>query len=270
MTDLLKLAVEAHGGLQRWEQLSRFSAAASITGAIWDLKGKPGLLEDVVLEGETRDQRLAISPFPRAGRYATWEPYRQTIETAEGVLVDERLNPAASFAGLTRQSPWDYFQVAYFASEGNWNYFAAPFILARSDFVTEETGPWHEDGQTWRGLLVTYPDTVVAHTRQQTYYFDGSGLLRRLDYRVQHPGRRPRGALPLALPRVRRDQGPHPAPGLRPQPRRLPRPRPGLDRHRHHQRHVQLAAIPRGRSRCPQAGLPLSRPRGGRPGRRAG
>jgi hypothetical protein len=53
VTDLLKLAVEAHGGLQRWEQFSRFSAAASITGAIWDLKGKPGLLEDVVLEGET-------------------------------------------------------------------------------------------------------------------------------------------------------------------------------------------------------------------------
>ena len=184
MADLLKLAVEAHGGMQRWEQLSRFSATGSITGAIWDLKGKPGLLEDVILEGETRDQRLTITPFPRAGRYATWEPYRQTIETAEGVLVDERLDPAASFAGVTRQSPWDYFQVAYFASEANWNYFAAPFILARPDFVTEETAPWHEDGQTWRSLLVTYPDTVVAHTTQQTYYFDDAGLLRRLDYSV--------------------------------------------------------------------------------------
>ena len=184
MADLLKLAVEAHGGMQRWEQLSRFSATGSITGAIWDLKGKPGLLEDVILEGETRDQRLTITPFPRAGRYATWEPYRQTIETAEGVLVDERLDPAASFAGVTRQSPWDYFQVAYFASEANWNYFAAPFILARPDFVTEESAPWHEDGQTWRSLLVTYPDTVVAHTTQQTYYFDDAGLLRRLDYSV--------------------------------------------------------------------------------------
>jgi hypothetical protein len=50
--------------------------------------------------------------------------------------------------------------------------------------VTEETGPWHEDGQTWRSLLVTYPDTIVAHPRQQTYYFDDAGLLRRLDYSV--------------------------------------------------------------------------------------
>jgi hypothetical protein len=31
------------------------------------------------------------------------------------VLVAERLDPAASSAGLTRQSPWDDFQVAYFA-----------------------------------------------------------------------------------------------------------------------------------------------------------
>jgi hypothetical protein len=44
MSDLLALAVEAHGGSRRWEQISWFRAEASITGAIWALKGKPGLL----------------------------------------------------------------------------------------------------------------------------------------------------------------------------------------------------------------------------------
>jgi hypothetical protein len=100
------------------------------------------------------------------------------------VLVAERLDPAASFARLTRQSPWDDLQVAYFASEANWNYFAATFILARPDFVGAETEPWHEDGQVRRRLLVTYPDVIVAHTGQQTYYFDDAGLLRRLDHAV--------------------------------------------------------------------------------------
>jgi hypothetical protein len=182
--DLLELAVDGHGGARRWEQISRFRAAAYITGAIWSLKGKPGLPGDVVLEGETRDQRLTMAPFPQSGSYATWEPCRQTIETAEGVVTAERRDPAASFAGLTRESPWDDFQVAYFAGYGNWNYFAAPFILARSDFIAEETEPWHEDGQVWRSLLVTYPDAIAAHCKQQTYYFDGTGLLRRLDYSV--------------------------------------------------------------------------------------
>jgi hypothetical protein len=182
--DLLKLAVEGHGGMQRWEQISRFRAAVSITGAIWTLKGKPGLLDDVVLAGETAVQRLTITRFPQQGRSTTWEPDRQTIETAEGALVAERRDPSAAFIGTTCESPWDEFQMAYFAGEANWNYFVAPFIFTRGDFVTEETWPWREDGQVWRTLLVTYPDTIVAHTRQQTYYFDAAGLLRRLDYAV--------------------------------------------------------------------------------------
>lgn len=191
MNDVLTRAVEAHGGLPRWEQISRFRAAASITGAIWAQKGQPGLLEDVVLEGETRDQRLKITPFPWPGRYATWEPYRQTVQTADGMLVAERRNPAESFAGLTRESPWDEFQVAYFAAEANWISFVTPFLLARPDFSVEEAEPWNEDGQVWRPLVVTYPDTVVAHTRRQTYYFDDAGLLRRLDYSVDILGAAP-------------------------------------------------------------------------------
>jgi hypothetical protein len=87
MNDLLKLAIEGHGGMRRWEQISRFRAAASVTGAIWALKGHPGgPLDRVVLEGETRDQRLTITPFSGPGRCTTWEPNRQTIETTDGLL----------------------------------------------------------------------------------------------------------------------------------------------------------------------------------------
>jgi hypothetical protein len=184
MNDLLALAIKAHGGLRRWQQLSRFRAVASISGEMWALKGRPDLLEGIVLEGETRDQRMIVSPFPVPGWYTTWEPYRQTIATAAGIPIAERRDPAASFAGLTRQSQWDDFQVAYFAGEAGWNYFTAPFVLARSDFLTEEIEPWREDGQVWRRLLATYPDSVVAHCRQQIYHFDDAGLLRRLDYTV--------------------------------------------------------------------------------------
>jgi hypothetical protein len=184
MNDLLELAIEGHGGLRRWQQIFRFRAAVSIAGAIWPLKGKPGPPGAVLLEGETRDQQLTITPFPEPERFSTWAPYRQTVETTDGTLIAARPDPAAAFVGTTRDSPWDEFQVAYFIAAANWNYFTAPFLFARDDFVTEETGPWHEDGQTWRGLLVTYPDTIATLTRQQTYYFDDAGLLRRLDYRV--------------------------------------------------------------------------------------
>src|SRR5271165_665141 len=98
VNELLKLAIEAHGGARRWEQIERFRVAASITGAIWTLKGQPGLLDGVVLAGET-----------------------------------------------------------------HWNYFVAPFIFARADFTAQETEPWHEDGQAWRALLVTFLYKRYAH-----------------------------------------------------------------------------------------------------------
>jgi hypothetical protein len=199
--DLVELAIDAHGGAKRWAELSYFRMQASVVGAIWGLKGKADVFADVVIEGETRDQRVKISPFPTANNYAIWEPDRQTIETTDGVIVSERLDPVAAFAGATRGAPWDDLQAAYFASEANWNYLVAPFIFTRDDFVTEEIEPWHEDGMTWRSLLVTYPDSVVAHCRQQTYYFDEVGLLRRLDYSVDILGGGPAVHYPSAYER---------------------------------------------------------------------
>ena len=37
MDDLLKLAIEAHGGLERWRQFKEARASVSITGALWHL-----------------------------------------------------------------------------------------------------------------------------------------------------------------------------------------------------------------------------------------
>jgi len=56
----LKLAVEAHGGLGRWHQLSFVKADVSITGAIWTVKGRPDLLKDVQLEATLHEQALTM------------------------------------------------------------------------------------------------------------------------------------------------------------------------------------------------------------------
>lgn len=182
--DLLALAVTAHGGTGRWDRISRFRAAVSISGAMCDLVGRPGTLVDVVFEGETRDQRVRITPFPSAGRSTSWEPHRQTIETADGAVLAERHDPASTLVGRARDSSWDDFQIAYLASAANWNYFTVPFLFARPDFVVQEIEPWAEGGEVWRRLFVTYPEVVAAQCRQQTYYFDDDGYVRRLDYVV--------------------------------------------------------------------------------------
>jgi hypothetical protein len=61
---------------------------------------KPGLPGSVVLDGETRDQRLTIIPFPWNGRPATMEPYRQPIHTTDAVPAAERPAPHPGDLGL--------------------------------------------------------------------------------------------------------------------------------------------------------------------------
>jgi len=56
MNNLLDLAVQAHGGMERWRELSSIRVASSITGAIWFVKGKGAFLKDVILTANTRTE----------------------------------------------------------------------------------------------------------------------------------------------------------------------------------------------------------------------
>jgi hypothetical protein len=45
MNDSVQVAVNADGGLERWNQLKTVKASVSITDAIWQLKVKPDAQE---------------------------------------------------------------------------------------------------------------------------------------------------------------------------------------------------------------------------------
>ena len=93
-------------------------------------------------------------------------------------------NPSTSFEGQKRETPWDDIDVAYFSGEALWTYLTIPFLYAYPGFVTEELTPWQEDGEQWRRLKITFPESVASHTREQVSYFGPDGLLRRHDYTV--------------------------------------------------------------------------------------
>jgi hypothetical protein len=183
MNELLNLAINAHGGMDRWEKVSSISAAASITGAIWYVKGRPDVLKDVAVTSETGPERLTMT-FAGEDKRSIFEPGRVLIETSGGTLIEARDDPEASFDGQTLNSPWDDIHVAYFSGEALWTYLSTPFLYARSDFGTEEIPSIEVDGETWRRLKVTFPDTVKSHTQQQISCFGPDGLLRRHDYTV--------------------------------------------------------------------------------------
>jgi len=183
MTELLELAVKAHGGLERWKQVKAIKVAASITGAIWYVKGKPDFLKDVVLTAETRNERVMID-FPGQDRRMCFAPNRIVLETATGRLIEARDDPENSFAGQQRETPWDDIDVGYFVGEALWTYLNTPFLYTHEGFVTEEIAAIQVEGETWRRLKVIFPDSVKSHTKEQISCFGPDGLLRRHDYTV--------------------------------------------------------------------------------------
>ena len=183
MNELLKLAVKAHGGLERWNVLKAVKVDMSITGGIWYVKGKPDVLKDVTVEARLHEEKLVIH-YRDQNRRTTFDPQLIISETEDGKLLERRENPRESFAGQVRETPWDDIHVAYFASEALWTYLTTPFLYTYPGFITEELAPWHEDDEVWRPLKVTFPDSIASHTREQISYFGQDGLLRRHEYTV--------------------------------------------------------------------------------------
>jgi hypothetical protein len=183
MNELLTLAVNAHGGLERWNKVTAIKVVASITGGIWYIKGKGDFLKSVVLTAETQKERLTVD-FPGQDKRAIFEPNRIVIEKVDGTLIEARDNPIKSFEGQQRETPWDDFHVIYFVGEALWTYLNTPFLYTHEDFSSEEIHSIQVEGETWRRLKVTFPDSVKSHTREQILCFGPDGLLRRHDYTV--------------------------------------------------------------------------------------
>jgi hypothetical protein len=190
MNELLKIALKAHGGLERWNQVQSIKMKASVTGAIWYVKGKPDILKNIVVTANAKTEHV-IMDFPGQGRRSIFEPNRIVIEKSDGTLIESRDDPEKSFEGQTRESPWDDIHVAYFSGEALWTYLTTPFLYTYEGFKTEEIASIQVGNETWRRLKITFPDNIKSHTRQQISCFGPDGLLRRHDYTVDVLGGAP-------------------------------------------------------------------------------
>jgi hypothetical protein len=183
MNDLLDIAVDAHGGLARWNEVDSIEIDVSITGAIWYVKGQPDVLKDIVMVADTHEERV-VTTFVGQDRRTVFEPARVVIGKADGSVSDDRRDPEECFAGQTAESPWDAVHVAYFSGEALWTYLNTPFLYTQDRFITEEVASIQIEDETWRRLKVIFPDEVKSHTREQFFNFGPDGLLRRHDYSV--------------------------------------------------------------------------------------
>ena len=65
MSNLLETAIEAHGGWERWQQIKKLTAHASINGGLWNLKGWPQVFADTRVTIDPHRQHAEFSPLLR-------------------------------------------------------------------------------------------------------------------------------------------------------------------------------------------------------------
>jgi hypothetical protein len=191
MTKLSELAIEAHGGLQRWKQFEQVSADLRQGGALWSLKGQPETLQQTTVTVGLRKEWASHAPFGVRPRRSRFEPGRVALESGDGTVLEELGNPRSSFAGHDLQTPWTELQLAYFAGCAMWTYLNTPFVLAWPGVETEEIEAVRTSDGLWRRLAVRFPKDIATHSAVQTLYFDADGLLKRHDYDVEIAGNTP-------------------------------------------------------------------------------
>ncbi|UEL30092.1 hypothetical protein [Pseudarthrobacter sp. L1SW] len=190
MNDLVEFVQTKHGSNPSWKAARGVSAKLRVHGVFWPFKGQPDLLGDVTVTAELARQRVSITPFGE-GQTLTFDAARDlvTVTDATGAVVDSLSAPRLSMAGYLGDTQWSPTQMGYFISYATWTYLAEPLLFTLPGVRTREIDPWDEDGETWRRLEVTFPESIHSHSKVQTYYFDAeTGLQRRMDYDVEVNG----------------------------------------------------------------------------------
>ncbi|MBB3544604.1 hypothetical protein [Rhizobium sp. BK399] len=188
MTFLLNRIIAAHGGLERWKRFNTVEATIVTGGAFWGMKGLRQDADPREITVSLTEQKASVIPFGAANHRTAFTSGRIAIETTDGKVIAERLDPRTAFGGHGKTTHWDPLHRAYFNGYALWTYLTTPFLLTLPGVVIQEQEPWREENETWHRLRAYFPQHVATHSEAQDFYFGDDLLLRRHDYNVDVAG----------------------------------------------------------------------------------
>ena len=189
MIEAVRRALDAHGGLSLWEQAQEVRVEVSAGGLAFASKLQGAALRATWVRVSTRAQHVVFEEFPREGRRGVFEPDGSVrIETAEGEVLAARTDARGAFSDLRHKLWWDRLDILYFGAYAIWTYLATPFVFADEGYALSELEPWIEDGERWDRIGVRFPESVHTHSREQVFYVDAQGRIRRHDYTAEPVG----------------------------------------------------------------------------------
>jgi hypothetical protein len=179
---LLNDAIDASGGLTRWNRLSRFTLHLSLGGTLFAQAGHTGHFKDVIAEGSTRTQSVRFTGITGGQECASFQPDTVTIESLDGQILRTWRNTDPAIPAHATHPLADELHLVFFCGFAIWNYLTTPFLLARPDVTVEELSPWRENAMIWRRLRARFPSNIITHSSEQVFYFDEKALQRRVDH----------------------------------------------------------------------------------------
>jgi hypothetical protein len=184
--------IEAYGGAPLWNRLDAVQFRLAFGGTGFRLKLLKPVRGTIVVDHA--GQHVTIEPYPSAGQQGVFEGSEVRIESADGRVLSRRSEPRPAFRNFRHFFWWDALDMLYFAGYAMWTYTSVPFVLTDPAYELRQAGTWDEGSETWRKLHVSFPPGIHTHSRDQVFYVDERGLIRRHDYTAEPFGLRARAA----------------------------------------------------------------------------
>ncbi len=178
--ELLAQVLEVHGGRANWERVEEIRCHARCGGMALMARWQKNAYRQYDARVWAHTPQVCFDPFK--GQRGWFRPEKVWIETLDGTTVKSRPAPRSYFPGGRRALVWDALDILYFGGYALWNYLCTPFLLGHPDVRLSRGADWQEGGENWQRLCVRFPDTLPTHCREQTFYIDAQGRIRRHDY----------------------------------------------------------------------------------------
>lgn len=184
MPEFLQAIIDAHGGMERWKQISSIELELNFSGIGLEMKGFPRHIRPRCTI-DLHDHRVVIQGIGNSPeeRYV-YTPDRVWSERIDGAVTATLEAPRQAVTQVPMGEAWNVLHLTYFIGYAFRNYLTVPFTFAEPGVLYRDLGTREEAGETWRTLEVTYPDTIPVHTKVQKLHFGADYLLRRVDYTV--------------------------------------------------------------------------------------
>ena len=186
MDELLTEAVEAHGGLSRWREISSLEGriAVSVAGST---PAAPKV--ELALMASTHLPLICLEDVRPGGLLCTFGDDEMRLYRKSGELLQWR-NRDDLQVGRSRGGALEVEDI-FRSSAALWAALNAPFLFTWPGFVTREISASIGDCGPVRRLLVGFPPGLGGDMQVAIVSFDSDGLMRSMRYAAESHGLTP-------------------------------------------------------------------------------